>query len=239
VILAIIQARMTSTRLPGKVLRLLAGEPMLARQLERIRRAKSLDRVVVATSDGDSDDPISELCKVLGVGCHRGFLNDVLARFAVVAEAYPSVEHVVRLTADCPLADPELIEAVVAFHIDGGYDYSSNTLTPTWPDGLDVEVFRAQVLRHAQREATTVYDREHVTPFMQQSDRFRLGDFRAERDLSAMRWTVDEPEDLALVERIYAELLPENGEFTTSDVLALLDRDPEIQKINARVRHRT
>src|SRR5450759_1196124 len=140
-ILGVVQARVSYTRLPGKVLQPILGEPMLARQLERVRRAQRLDAVVVATSADASDDPLEELCAATGVDCFRGSLDDVLDRFHAVAESYRA-EHVVRLTGDCPLMDAAVIDAVVELHLSGRYDYSSNVLPPTFPDGLDVEVVR-------------------------------------------------------------------------------------------------
>ena len=136
-ILAILQARMTSTRLPNKVLAPILGQPMLARQIERLRRATTLDKLVVATSDDASDDPLAAMCEDISVPFYRGSLNDVLGRFKGVCEAFGSVNHIVRLTGDCPLADPAVIDAVVRHHLASGADYTSNALQPTWPDGLD------------------------------------------------------------------------------------------------------
>lgn len=224
---------MGSTRLPGKVLKPILGEPMLARQIERIRRAATIDRLVVATSTDRSDDPVAALCVKLGVDCFRGSLADVLDRFCKAAERYRP-EQVVRLTGDCPLADPGVIDAVVRFHLTGGYDYSSNTIYPTFPDGLDVEIFRYACLSEAGREATSPFEREHVTPFLhRQPARYQLGDFRYSSDLSALRWTVDNPQDFELVCRIYATLYPSNPNFALDDVLALFENNPDLAKINA------
>lgn len=235
-ILAILQARMGSSRLPGKVLKPILGESMLARQIERVRRAATIDRLVVATSTDRSDDPIAALCARLGIDCFRGSLDDVLDRFCRAAERY-SPEQVVRLTGDCPLIDPNVIDAVARFHLAGGYDYSSNTLHPTFPDGLDVEIFRYACLAEAGREATSPFEREHVTPFLhQQPARYRLGDFRRSPDLSALRWTVDNPEDYELVCRVYAALYPSNPNFALDDIVALFENSPDLAKINARYR---
>lgn len=235
-ILAILQARMSSTRLPGKVLMPLLGEPMLARQIERVRRAKTIDRLVVATSNDRSDDPIAALCARLGVDCFRGSLDDVLDRFCKAAERY-SPEQVVRLTGDCPLIDPDVIDAIARFHLAGGYDYSSNTIYPTFPDGLDVEIFRYACLIEAGREAAAPFQREHVTPFLyQQPGRYRLGDFRRSPDLSALRWTVDNPKDYELVCRVYAALHPSRPHFTLDDIVALFENNPDLAKINAGIR---
>lgn len=232
-VLAILQARMSSTRLPGKVLKPILGEPMLARQIERVRRAATIDRLVVATSTDTSDDPLATLCAELGVDYFRGSLDDVLDRFCRAAERHPS-EHLVRLTGDCPLADPGVIDAVVRFHIDGGFDYSSNTLHPTFPDGLDVEVMRGSALAQAGREASDPFDREHVTPFLyHHPERFRLGSFERSPELSGVRWTVDYPEDYELVRRIYETLYPAKAEFALDDILGLFEKNPDLAKINA------
>jgi spore coat polysaccharide biosynthesis protein SpsF len=235
-ILAILQARMSSSRLPGKVLKPILGEPMLARQIERLRRATTIDRLMVATSNDRSDDPIAALCAGLGIDCFRGSLDDVLDRFCQAAEQHQP-EQVVRLTGDCPLADPAVIDAVVRFHLAGGYDYSSNTLHPTFPDGLDVEILRYAVLAEAGREATSAFQREHVTPFIhQQPKRYRLGDVRRSPDLSALRWTVDTAEDFELVSRIYAALYPTKPNFALDDIIALFKSSPDLAKINAAYR---
>ncbi|MDB5815207.1 MAG: spore coat protein [Rhodocyclales bacterium] len=231
-ILAILQARMSSSRLPGKVLLPLFGEPMLARQIERLRRARRIDQLIVATSSAPSDDPIAEQCAKLGVTCHRGSLDDVLDRFEQAARPY-APQHVVRLTADCPLADPELIDQLIAKHLDSGADYTTNANPPSFPDGLDAEVIRYAVLHIAWREAKRLSEREHVTLYIaSQSDRFFIETLSSETDLSALRWTVDEADDLALVERIYAALYPRNAAFTTRDVLALLEEQPELRTMN-------
>jgi spore coat polysaccharide biosynthesis protein SpsF len=232
-ILAILQARMSSRRLPGKVLMPILGEPMLARQIERLRRATTIDRLIVATSTDSSDDPIAALCARLGIDCARGSLDNVLDRFCKAAERYMP-EQVVRLTGDCPLADPAVIDAAARFHLAGGYDYSSNTLHPTFPDGLDVEICGYAALIEAGSEAKSAFQREHVTPFFyQHPERYRLGDFRHSADLSALRWTVDVAEDFELVRRIYAALYPSNPHFALDDILALFENNPDLAAINA------
>ena len=190
--IAILQARMSSTRMPGKVLAPLAGEPMLVRQLERILRASTLDGVVVATSLDPSDDPIVEAlanaATLIGeVPVVRGSLSDVLDRFVTAMDAYPS-DVVVRLTADCPLASPAVIDRVVSAFRSGDVDYVSNTMNPTYPDGLDVEVVRASVLREVAAIATDSHEREHVTlGVYRRHDRFRVENVAGERDLSDLR----------------------------------------------------
>ena len=225
--LTILQARTSSTRLPGKVLRDLVGAPMLERQIERVRRAKSIGRLVVATSTDASDDAVADLSRRLGLACHRGPLDDVLGRFAGALEAFGPSDHVVRLTGDCPLADPEVIDATIARHIEAGADYTSNTLTLTFPKGQDVEVMKAQHLIAAAAEATDPYDREHVTPFLyRHPERFKLANLARHPPLPDLRWTVDTPEDFAFVERVYGALYRANPAFTSEDVLKLTADDP-------------
>lgn len=231
-ILAILQARVSSTRLPGKVLKPILGMPMLARQLERVRRARRLDRLVVATSTDASDDPIEALCRYEGVQCFRGKLDDVLDRFYQAASALRP-EHVVRLTGDCPLSEPAVIDQVCDFFLEGGYDYATNALRPTFPDGLDVEIFRFGCLEQAWKEAVLPSHREHVTPFIHKNpQRFRIGHFMNSADLSHLRWTVDEAEDLELVTKIYQALYPDDPAFDMAAILSLLERHPEWKTMN-------
>ena len=227
-ILAILQARVSSSRLPGKVLKPLLGVPMLLRQIERLQKSQKIDRLLVATSIEPSDDLIEKLCEEHGIECYRGSLNDVLARFYLAAHAF-NPEHVVRLTADCPLTDSVLIDDVIGYYLDGGFDYASNAIHPTFPDGLDVEVLRFSFLGQSWREATLPSQREHVTPFIhQQPLRFKIGHYKSSSDLSHLRWTVDEPKDFELVTMIYEALYPKNPNFSTRDILELLEQRPEL-----------
>lgn len=231
-ILAVLQARFSSSRLPGKVLKQILGKPMLARQIERVKRSKLIDHLVVATSDTPSDDPIDYLCEEQGVECYRGNLEDVLDRFYHAARGH-APEHVVRLTGDCPLADPAVIDEVIGFHLKGEFDYSSNTLEPTFPDGLDVEICTFLCLEITWKEAMLPSQREHVTSFIhQQPERFKLGSFTQAENLSQLRWTVDESEDFKLVAEIYEALYPRNSAFTIRDILTLLESDTRLQTIN-------
>lgn len=233
--LAILQARVSSTRLPGKVLKPILGEPMLLRQIERLRRCRGFDRLVVATSTDASDDPLAAACEGWDVACHRGSLDDVLDRFVAAARAYQP-DIVVRLTGDCPLADPEVIDAVIRYFRQGDYDYASNVDPPTFPDGLDVEVMRYSCLVQAHREATLPSQREHVTPFIRaHAERFRLGCHTAATDLSHLRWSVDEPDDFAFVKAVYEALYPGKPDFTTADVLRLLAGNGHLASINSAI----
>lgn len=231
-VLAILQARVSSTRLPGKVLKNILGEPMLARQIERLRRTKTIDTLIVATSIKPEDDPLEALAGDLGVPCFRGSLEDVLDRFYQCALPY-APQHVVRLTGDCPLADPDVIDRVVRYHIDGDYDYTSNVMRPTWPHGMDVEVMRFACLSEAHRETSLPHHREHVTPFLyQHPERYRLGSVTQKTDQSGIRVTVDEPEDFEVVSRIYEGLYANNPEFTVADVVMFLKQNPNLKSLN-------
>lgn len=232
-VLAILQARVSSTRLPGKVLEPILGEPMIVRQVERVGRARTLDHLVVATSVDVSDDPLVRVCEQHGIDVCRGPLEDVLSRFRECAARF-SPAHIVRLTGDCPLADPELIDRLVLFHVEGGYDYSSTALQPTFPDGLDAEVFTSATLESTWHSATLSSQREHVTSYIYtHGERFRLGSLKSDVDRSALRWSVDEPRDLKMVREVYSRLYAGNPRFGYSDVLSLLDEHPEIAEINS------
>jgi len=228
-ILGILQARASSRRLPGKVLKPILGRPMLERQIERLRRSRRMDRLVVATSTDASDDAIAALCKTLTVDCFRGSLDDVLDRFYQAARQY-APRAVVRLTGDCPLADPSVIDELIETHCREGYDYTANILPPRQiPDGLDVEVIAMSCLETTWHEAKLPSEREHVTPFIyNHRERFRFEWQRLATDLSRLRWVVDEPEDFEFVSAIYEALYPVNPTFSTADVLALLERRPDI-----------
>jgi len=197
-VLCVVQARTGSSRLPGKVLMDLGGRPMLAFMLDRLTTL-DVDDVVVATSALDRDDPVADLAHAAGRPVVRASESDVLDRFAVALAAYPA-EHVVRLTADCPLTDPEIVATVVAHHLERDADYTSNVLPRSFPKGLDVEVARASALLAAADEARAPAEREHVMPFLyRRPERFRLSNVATPEALGHERWTVDTPDDIAFV----------------------------------------
>jgi spore coat polysaccharide biosynthesis protein SpsF len=230
-VVAIIQARMGSTRLPGKVLRDIAGDTMLARVVRRAQLARSLSAVVVATSVAPSDDAIVAECARLGVPVFRGHEQDVLDRYWQAACAHQA-DVVVRITADCPLVDPGVVDQVVAAFRDARPDYASNVLERTYPRGLDTEVMALATLEQTWREADRPYQRAHVTPYIYQNpDRFRLLSVRADADYSAYRWTVDTPEDLAFVQAVYARLRDKPAAPWTV-VLTLLTGEPDLAEMN-------
>lgn len=229
-ILGILQARMSSTRLPGKVLLPVLAQPMLARQVERLRRSHRIDQLVLATSTESSDDQLQQLAAHLDMPCARGPLDDVLERFHRAAEAHGGA-HIVRLTGDCPLTDPDIIDACIAKHLQEGNDYTSNIDPPTWPDGLDVEVVAREALEIAWREAEEADEREHVTLYIRRHpERFTIDNLEADVDRSHLRWTVDEPEDLEFVRTVYETLYPAIPTFTTADILDLIEQRPELKR---------
>jgi len=230
--LAILQARMSSTRLPGKVMRPILGRPMIARQIERLKRAEGLSGIVVATSTEAGDDAIAAEAARLAVGCHRGPLDDVLGRFVGALAAAGSPKTFVRLTADCPLVDWRLIDRCIAAHAAAGADYTHNTPGWTFPKGLDVEVCETQALLRADREGRDAYEREHVTPYLyRHPERFRIEKVTRDPPLR-YRWTVDTPEDFAFVTRVYEDLYPRNPAFTTEDILEWQAAHPEAVLLN-------
>ena len=231
-IVAIIQARVGSTRLPGKVLADIAGEPMLTRVVSRVAAAKKVGAIVVATSTSPADDQVVELCAANRTAVFRGSESDVLDRFYQAAKAYRAA-IVVRITADCPLIDPEIIDRVIAEYLTDGCDYVSNTMVCSYPDGLDVEVFSFAALESAWRDARHASDREHVTSYLRSSGSFRLRNVECPlgRSLHEQRWSVDEARDLEFVRAIYARL-PSKTEFGWRDVLNLLDGEPALSRIN-------
>ena len=232
-ILAVLQARASSRRLPNKVLMPILGAPMLARQIERVKRARRIDRIVLATSVEPEDQAVADIAGMTGVSAYRGSLDDVLDRYYQAA-AQQKPDWVVRLTGDCPLADPAVIDAVISATIEGDFDYGTNAIQPTWPDGLDCEVMRFTALERNWREASSTVEREHVTPYIyNHPEVFRIHHVKGSEDLSGLRWTVDEPRDFAFVSAIYEALYPGNAAFTSEDVLTFLADHPEILALNA------
>jgi len=234
---AIVQARTGSTRLPGKVLLELAGRPVLARVLERLGQCRKLDETVVATSNRENDDAIAKLCRELAIPCFRGSENDVLDRFYHAARIHKA-GTIVRITADCPLLDPGLIDRMLIRFDDLAppADYLSNTLERTFPRGLDVEIFSLTALATAWRRAITPAEREHVTPYIyRHPERFRLAGFSGRPDLSHHRWTLDTPEDYELISTIYKALDQPIRLFTTEDIVEFLDEHPEVYALNRKI----
>ena len=236
----IAQARMTSTRLPGKVLKTVLGKPLLTYFVERLRRVTLANQIIIATTTNASDEPIVQLCRAINVGFTRGSEEDVLSRYydaAVVAKA----DTVVRVTSDCPLIEPALVDETIRFFQEDPscFDYVSNSLENTYPLGMGVEVFSFQALQESHFEATQKPEREHVTPFLYtHPKRYRIGEIRSPRDLSRHRWTVDTPEDMTLITHIIESLYPLEPDFNIDDILELLVEHPDWSLINANVRQK-
>lgn len=231
----ILQARVSSSRLPGKVLLPILGRPMLAYQIERTLLAKNIDKLIVATSTEASDNPIEALCQDLGVICYRGSLEDVLDRFYQAAKKYPA-NHIVRMTGDCPVIDPNVVDEVIQLHIDSHSDYTSNTNPPSYPDGLDVEVMTFEALETAWQESTLLSQREHVTPYIRQQAGFKQSNVQNKIDLSAQRWTVDEQADFDLITFIYQSLYQNNKFFDYNDIIRLLEKNRGKQQKNSHIK---
>lgn len=234
---AIIQARMGSTRLPGKVLKKVLGKTLLDYQIERVKRAKTIDEIIIATTTKESDDPIAQICQQLSIPYYRGSEEDVLSRYYEAATKF-NVDVVVRLTSDCPIIDPNIIDKVVEHYLENKdrYDYVSNTLTRTYPRGLDTEVMLYEVLKRVHEEAKELVYREHVTAYIyHHPDQFRLCNVSNEKNESKHRWTVDTEEDFELIEKIISKLYPENTYFNMDDVLKLIDENPTWIDINSHI----
>lgn len=230
--LAILQARMSSSRLPGKTMKKIIGRPMLELQIERIKRSKKIDKLILATSTNTEDNEIEALCKKLGLACFRGDLENVLDRFYNACKPY-NVENIVRLTGDCPLTDPEKIDELISFFQNADFDYVANCTYPTLPHGLDAEIFSKDALEKAYKNATLPSEKEHVTTYIKNPDHgFSIGHLRYDGKHAHLRWTVDEPQDFELVKKIYERLYPKNPEFTTADIIQLMDNHPELLSIN-------
>lgn len=229
---------MGSTRLPGKVLKPLAGAPMIQRQLERLARCAEVDQIVVATTESPNEGPLVDLLAGLkGVAVFRGSEADVLSRFMGAAVAY-GADVVVRVTADCPLIDPQVVDAAVGLYRSQlpNVQYVSNGIVRTYPRGLDVEVFPMAALSEANAESVSPSDREHVTPFIwRQPDRYPRADLVDVEDNSKYRWTVDTPEDLELVTEVYSRLFKTNPDFGYRDVLELMHAEPGLPLLNQHV----
>lgn len=224
---AIIQARMSSTRLPGKVLIDLAGLPLIVFMAKRVQQARCVDSLIVATSVDASDDPLAAALDAHGITCFRGNLNDVLDRFYQAATE-EHADHVVRLTGDCPLMDADLVDRALNLLAESGADYVSNCVPPTFPDGLDVEAFTMSALKTAWANAQMASEREHVTPYLREpSHGMKLGNWQGLADLSYLRWTVDHPDDLDHVRALVSAAgrsAPES--FDRFDLYRIIEQQP-------------
>lgn len=231
-IAAIVQARMGSTRLPEKTMKNILGKPMLAHLIERLKRAQLIDEIIIATTAEERDKPIMTLARQYGVKCFAGSEEDVLDRYFQAATKYRA-EIIVRITSDCPLMDPKVVNKVIETFLSGTYDYVSNTINTTYPDGLDVEVFSYQALKKAWSEAKKPSEREHVTSYIwNHPEIFRIVNVSHEKNFSYMRWSVDTENDLKFVREIYERLYKEDSIFYMQDILRLLEKYPALLEIN-------
>ena len=230
--LAVVQARMGSTRLPGKVMADVGGVPMIGRLLDRVQATQGIDDLVVATTTNREDDLLAAWLSDASIPCYRGSCNDVLDRFVQAAKGREA-ELIVRVTADDPLKDPEITSQLIEIiKADRTLDYASNTLEPTWPEGLDIEVVRLSALQHAHREARLRSDREHVTTYIWNRPKiFRLHNLSWHRNLSHWRWTVDKPADLELVRHIFSRFA-EHPLVGYEEIVEWLEQHPELVAIN-------
>ena len=234
-IIAIIQARLDSTRLPRKALINILGKPLIIHLLERVKESKKIDDIIAATTDRKVDDELVKVLKNQGVKVFRGSNKDVLDRYYQAATKY-CADVIVRVTGDCPLIDPNIIDLIIQHYLDNDFDYVTNIIVPTYPDGLDVEIFSYETLKKTWEESKLLSEREHVTPYIKKHPEiFRLNNFKNSVDWSHLRWTVDQKEDLKFVIEIYKRLYNKKPLFLMKDILQILDEEPELKEINSRI----
>lgn len=232
-VVAIVQARMGSTRLPGKVMKKVHDRPLIELLLKRLSKAVTLDQIIVATSDHDNNTPLANFVEGLGYVCEKGSEQDVLKRFSQASIKH-GADVIVRITGDCPLVDPNIVDDCVKQFTEGRFDYLSNTNPPTFPDGLDVEVFSIAALTKADEESTSKFEREHVTPFIKNYPDFNKHGVVNNDDESRHRWTVDDPEDFEVISNVFAYFLP-RIDFRWEEVLELSRNKPELFEINKHI----
>lgn len=234
---AVVQTRMGSTRLPGKVMMELCGKPVIRHVIDRLKQARHLDSIVIATTLEAQDDVIAAQARENGVGCFRGSESDVLSRYYYAAKEN-GLDIVVRITSDCPLIDPLIIDDLVKFYKSNAYDLVANispdVVQRTFPRGLDAEVFSFKILEEAFNKASKEYQREHVTPYIYEYGS-KIYCYKSEKNYSAYRWTLDTEDDLKLIKAVYQHLYKGVHDFYLKDVLALMEKHPELSSINAHV----
>ena len=230
--LCIIQARMGSTRLPGKVLLKIKDIPLLEYELKRVKQARGINKIVVATTVDRADNRIKDLCKKLGVDCFRGSNDDVLDRYYRCSLEYPEYNNIVRITGDCPLIDPVLIDGVISLFAKGKYDYVSNVEKETFPDGMDIEIFKKSVLAEATKKASLLSEREHVTLYIRKNKKFKKANFSAPQDWSHFRLTVDEKQDLKVINFLVNSC---NMDASYLEYISLLTKNIKIMLKNSHI----
>ncbi|MCF6296413.1 MAG: glycosyltransferase family protein [Flavobacteriaceae bacterium] len=233
--ICIVQARMSSTRLPGKVLLDLGGKPVLQQVFNQISNAKLIDKIVLATSIDSSDDLLEKWAKNSNNLFYRGSLNNVLERYYYAAKEF-SADVIVRITADCPLVDPKIIDSIIELFNKENYDYCSNTITPTFPDGLDVEVLKFVALEKAYINATLLSEIEHVTPYIKNNPQlFKIGMYSSKTDYSSLRWTLDNKEDYEFLKLIFNKFSNECDYISWEKAIKFLANNESISKINSHI----
>jgi len=236
---AIVQARVGSTRLPGKIFADLVGKPFVWHVIDRLKAAKEIDEIIFAIPDDPRDDELQSYIEKIGLKCFRGNLGDVLKRFYQTAKEYKA-DIIIRITADDPFKDPDVIDKTVRLLTENNLDFAYNNNPPTFPEGLDVEVFTFDALKKANEEATSTFDGEHVTQYMHRNpQKFKQANLSNDKDLSYLRWTVDEQADLDMTREIYDALYKEGQIFKTKEILDLLNDHPNIANINKIVNRST
>lgn len=236
-IVAIVQARMGSTRLPGKVLKEINKKSLLNYQIERMNQIKLINQIVVATTPNGNEEIIN-LCKFNNLDYFIGSENNVLERYYQAAKKFDA-DIIVRMTADCPLIDPDVVNQIISYYLENNFDYVSNTQKRTFPRGLDAEVFSFKALEKAYNEANKDYELEHVTPYIYlNKNLFTIGQYTQEIDLSGIRLTVDTREDFQLVQSIISELYAYNNNFRLQDIINLLNQKPQLLEINKNIQQK-
>ncbi|MBD3109666.1 glycosyltransferase family protein [Bacillus sp. AGMB 02131] len=238
-VVAIIQARMGSTRLPGKVLKQVMNKPLLDYQIERLKRAKMLDDIVIATTVIERDKEIVRYCEERSLSYFKGSEQDVLSRYYEAAQNV-NADVIVRITSDCPIIDPAVVDDVISHFLqDPSFDYVSNTIERTYPRGMDTEVFPFAVLNRVHQEATAYPDREHVTSYIvRHPHKFHIKQVKQETDESGFRLTVDTPEDLQVIEHILQHLYVQSPFFSQQDVIAFLKQRPDVVRLNENIQQK-
>ena len=231
-VIAIIQARMGSTRLPGKVLLPLGDKTVLEHVITRTAQSKLLDEVFVATTIEKKDLKILNFVSSLGFRVFAGSVHDVLDRYFQLAKLIKP-KHIVRITADCPMIDPDVIDKIISTHLESDVDYTG--INTTFPDGLDVEIFTFEALKDAWKNAKLSSEREHVTPYIVKNDKFKKEVVSFKKDLSHYRWTIDNPEDYEFLKVVFENVYKKKKDFRTKDVLEFLEKNPDVMKINSHI----
>ena len=235
----IVQTRMGSTRLPGKVMKDLCGKPVIWHVIDRLKRCNNIDLIVIATTTNEQDNIIEEYVKALDdekIKIYRGSEDDVLTRYFEAAER-ENADLIIRITSDCPLIDPEITDRIIEVALKS-QTYTSNVGLRTFPRGFDTEVFTFQLLKDAFENAETAVEREHVTPYIKEKTKDVAVNISNIKDYSLHRWTLDTEEDYTLIRKIYEKLWPNNPEFLFKDILDLFEKKPELFQINAHIQQK-